>query len=132
MATWGETHGLTIGPHTSNILSEIILVCVDSKLSSKWDYVRNIDDYICFVDSYDNGQLFISELITELKKYNLRLNYRKTKIEELPLPIEDSWITKVLSFSLLSNFNAMKYTDVKRFIDYVLYLLKENNTTQVY
>ena len=28
----GETHGLLIGPHTSNLLSEIILTVVDKQL----------------------------------------------------------------------------------------------------
>lgn len=31
----GETHGLLIGPHTSNILSEIILCAIDKELSKK-------------------------------------------------------------------------------------------------
>ncbi|MCI7343537.1 MAG: RNA-directed DNA polymerase, partial [Fusobacterium necrophorum] len=39
----GETHGLLIGPHTSNILSEIILCAIDEDLSKKYDsYIRNI------------------------------------------------------------------------------------------
>ena len=43
----GETHGLPIGSHTSNILSEIILTVIDKRLQ-KWDYIRNIDDYECY------------------------------------------------------------------------------------
>ena len=49
-STNGETHGLLIGPHTSNILSEIILCRIDEELSKKWDYVRNIDDFSCYVN----------------------------------------------------------------------------------
>lgn len=41
----GETHGLLIGPHVSNLLSEIILTVVDRKLYDNGHrYVRNIDD----------------------------------------------------------------------------------------
>ncbi|RIY18499.1 hypothetical protein CJI56_07825, partial [Gardnerella vaginalis] len=48
----GETHGLLIGPHTSNILSEIILCAIDENLSKKYmSYIRNIDDYICYVNT---------------------------------------------------------------------------------
>ena len=44
----GETHGLLIGPHASNLISEIILTCVDKKLiDNGWQYIRNIDDYTC-------------------------------------------------------------------------------------
>lgn len=50
-STNGETHGLLIGPHTSNILSEIILCRIDQSLSAKWDYVRNIDDFSCYVNT---------------------------------------------------------------------------------
>lgn len=34
----GETHGLLIGPHTSNLLSEIILCKIDEELCKRWGY----------------------------------------------------------------------------------------------
>ncbi|EAJ2422676.1 RNA-directed DNA polymerase, partial [Campylobacter coli] len=37
---YGETHGILIGPHSSNLISEIILVAVDYKLSKKYKYIR--------------------------------------------------------------------------------------------
>ena len=43
---YGETHGLIIGPHTSNVLSEIVLTEVDKRMMELgYEYVRNIDDY---------------------------------------------------------------------------------------
>ena len=39
-----ETHGVLIGTHTSNILSEIILTSVDAQLADKYSYIRFIDD----------------------------------------------------------------------------------------
>lgn len=54
--TNGETHGILIGPHASNVLSEIILVCIDNELLEKgWKYIRNIDDYTCYVNSYEDA-----------------------------------------------------------------------------
>ncbi len=45
-----ETHGLLIGPHASNLLSEIILCKVDDELYKKgWKFLRYIDDYKCYV-----------------------------------------------------------------------------------
>lgn len=37
-----ETHGILIGPHTSNVLSEIILCVIDKNLSSKYRYTLRI------------------------------------------------------------------------------------------
>lgn len=64
----GETHGLLIGPHVSNLLSEIILVKIDKILYDKgWRYIRNIDDYTCYVSTYEDGQLFLTELSEQLR-----------------------------------------------------------------
>ena len=73
-----ETHGLLIGPHVSNLLAEIILTCVDSKLQH-WSYVRAIDDYTCYVDSHEDGQRFLTELGAALREYDLSLNHKKLK-----------------------------------------------------
>ena len=74
----GETHGLLIGPHVSNLLSEIILVKIDKILYDKgWRYIRNIDDYTCYVSTYEDGQLFLTELSEQLKAYDLTLNHKK-------------------------------------------------------
>ncbi len=65
----GETHGFIIGPHASNLLSEIILTKIDQIMYEKgWRYVRNIDDYTCYVPTYVDGitlkQYLISHLFT--------------------------------------------------------------------
>ena len=55
----GQTHGLLIGPHASNLLAETILCAVDAELSPRFKYIRNIDDYACYVSSYDEAQDFL-------------------------------------------------------------------------
>ena len=58
----GETHGLLIGPFASNLLSEVILTVVDKKMYDKgYRYYRNIDDYECYVESYENAQCFLAQ-----------------------------------------------------------------------
>jgi len=85
----GETHGFFIGPHTSNLLSEIILVCIDHELIEQgYKFIRRVDDYSCYVDSYENGQQFLSELNKHLHSYDLLLNHKKTEILELPTTSE--------------------------------------------
>ncbi|MCX0405461.1 RNA-directed DNA polymerase, partial [Clostridium perfringens] len=85
----GETHGLIIGPHTSNLLSEIILCSIDKKLN-KWDYIRNIDDFTCYVETYDKAQRFLVELSEQLREFDLVLNHKKTEIIELPVGAMDT------------------------------------------
>lgn len=59
--TNGETHGLLVGPHASNLLSELILTRIDKTLFDEgYRFVRHIDDYLCYVDSESLG-LFHSQ-----------------------------------------------------------------------
>lgn len=88
----GETHGLLIGPHASNLLSEIILTVVDKKLYDKgYRYARNIDDYDCYVNSHDEAQRFLRDLEEALREFDLPLNHKKTKVIELPIRVEKNW-----------------------------------------
>ncbi len=92
----GETHGLLIGPHASNLLSEIILTCVDKKLyDAGYKYTRNIDDYECYVDSYEKAQIFLRDLEEALRGFDLPLNHKKTKIKQLPIALVENWIHKL-------------------------------------
>lgn len=126
----GETHGILIGPHTSNILSEIILCAIDENLSKKYDsYIRNIDDYICYVNTKDDAERFIIDLCRELKKYDLSLNHKKTEIKELPICVGETWIYKIKY--QLATFKKLKdyvdYHDIQAFMDFIIKLVPENN-----
>lgn len=69
-----------IGPHASNLLSELILTVVDKNLYDKdWRYIRNIDDYTCYVESMEDGQKFLLELGSELRQFDLTLNFKKNR-----------------------------------------------------
>ena len=103
-----ETHGLLIGPHVSNLISEIILTTVDECLK-EWKYVRYIDDYKCYVTSYEEGERFIASLSKELGCYGLSLNYKKTKIEKLPEGEIEIWVNK-MKRAKLSWLTANSYT----------------------
>ena len=95
---YNETCGLLVGPHTSNILSEIILTTVDAILSKKYDFVRHIDDYTCYVSSEDDAEKFLLDLSEELKKFELSLNVKKTIIARLPLSSNTNWTNVIKSF----------------------------------
>lgn len=125
----GETHGLLIGPHTSNILSEIILCAIDKELSKKYDsYIRNIDDYICYVDTKEEADNFIIDLNRELRKYDLLMNHKKTEIYELPICVVETWIHKIqnhmVTFQKFKNY--IDYREIQAFIDFIIKLVSEN------
>ena len=124
----GETHGLLIGPHVSNLLSEIILVNVDKVLYDKgFKFIRNIDDYTFYAETYEKCQEFLIQLSSSLRDYDLTLNYKKTKILELPRATSEQWIRKINAFNTFEFKPTLNYKDVQTYLDLSLDLMKGNN-----
>ena len=122
----GETHGLLIGPHASNLLSEIVLTVVDRQLYDKgYRYIRNIDDYDCYVGSYDEAQRFLLDLEETLREFDLTLNHKKTKIIELPVSIEKDWKHQLSDLPRIGGSGMVEYPQVNTFIDTALRLATE-------
>lgn len=132
---YGETMGIFIGPHSSNLISEIILVAVDRDLQDlrkkqdkdPYRYIRYIDDYTCYVDSKDEAEEFVINLAKCLKKYNLSLNHKKTKISELPLMYEEEWINQLKVFKMDEHRGRIKYPSIVAFLDKSIALIKQND-----
>ena len=120
----GETHGLLIGPHASNLLAETILVAVDSKLVQMgWKYVRHIDDYACYVRSRDEAEQFVRSLAAELRKFDLSLNHKKTVIEGLPVPLEKEWKRQLRLHPLIAPYGKAGYLEVSAYVDLAVSLM---------
>lgn len=125
----GETHGLLIGPHASNLLSEIILTAIDKQLNDKgYRYVRNIDDYICYVEKYEDAQRFLTVLTNELRQFDLTLNFKKTEIRELPIASVDIWVRKLRSINMVQSKGILDFNAVSRYLDCAIELMKVNKT----
>ena len=125
-----ETHGILIGPHTSNVLSEIILCVIDKNLSSKYRcYIRNIDDYICYTDTKEEAERFLIDLNRELREFDLLMNHKKTEIAELPIAFVESWIHKIQNRTSLfqKHKDYVDYKEIQAYIDYTVKLVTENN-----
>ena len=122
----GETHGFLIGPHASNLLSEIILTVVDHQLSPKWEYIRNIDDYTCYVDSYAEAQQFLTDLSAQLRSFDLPLNHKKTKIEELPVASTKHWVRQLNAFDFSTTYGKVDYKRAQAYLDAAVGLMEEN------
>lgn len=127
-STNGETHGILIGPHTSNILSEIILCRIDSTLSNRWEYVRNIDDYSCYVNSKDEADMFLIELNSALREYGLSLNHKKTQIQELPVAAIEQWTHQIQDKTVyLEKFHPyVDYREAQAVLDFCIELMSKN------
>lgn len=119
-----ETNGIAIGPATSNILSEIILGKVDSRLASRFDFHRFIDDYTCYCNTEEEAQEFIRRLSRELAEFKLSLNGGKTRIEPLPRTASESWITDIRHH--LPEADAVASHGVRSFMDYSIRLAAEH------
>jgi hypothetical protein len=126
---YGETHGLLIGPHASNLLSEIILTVVDYNLyqKGKYSYIRHVDDYICYVDTYEEGQKFIVDLSEELRKFDLVINHGKTSISELPLAAIDDWVRQINAIKRKTKNEMMDFIEVRAYLDNVIEIMHNNN-----
>ena len=126
----GETHGLMIGPHASNLLSEIILTVVDYNLFQKgWDsFIRYIDDYSCYVESYNDGQRFISDLSDELRNFDLTINYSKNSISKLPIASTKHWKRQINAIKRKNKNEIMNYTEIQAYLDNVIEIMNNNDT----
>lgn len=109
------------------MLSELILTKIDFELTKKWGYIRNIDDYVCYTNTYEEAEMFIGEVSKQLKVYELALNYKKTKICELPVCSEDIWIQEINSLCCYNKSTTMNYNDIKNYFDLIIGMFKRND-----
>jgi len=132
-----ETNGLLIGPHTSNLLSEIILCCIDQDLAPNYNYIRNIDDYTCYVGSDEEAERFLLDLNTSLKKYELTLNAKKTEIVKLPISSVSDWLRTLNCYHIGNDYTEDKkvvfhFNRLKAYLDLVINLANSTNNQSVY
>ena len=111
----GETHGLMIGPGTSSIMAELVLQRIDSLLRKKYEFVRYIDDYTAYFNSFEEAEQFIRDLDDYLSQYRLLLNTRKTEIINLESGVSGDWISRVLS---RMPKRSSRSSELARFIQY--------------
>ena len=125
-----ETNGVLIGPHSSNLISEIVLVAVDFEMERKgYRYTRYIDDYTCYVATYNDAEQFFIDLASELKKFELSLNHKKSEILTLPFALSETWLRKLNAFHFpeiktKDDKHVLKISELRSFLDLTLDLMK--------
>ena len=121
----GETHGLLIGPHASNVVSELLLTKIDAALFRQgFRFVRHIDDYDCYVDNRPDAEKFVLKLQEELSKYRLTLNQKKTEIIQLPIALSTDWV-RLLKIHAPEDSTLLGYSEVSSFLEYATSLLPD-------
>lgn len=134
---YGETNGLHIGPHTSNLLAEVVLCRIDKELVKLgYKYIRNIDDYECYVNSEDEAEEFLLDLSRILKTYELDVNTRKVKIQKLPLPLDTDWVRALNEFykgddKTCDGMEIFKYRRLRTYLDIVITLVRNTGNYAV-
>src|SRR5665213_2713343 len=84
------SQGIPIGNDLSFLLAEIVLAAVDKTLKVEKDRCyRWFDDYEYSCSTEGEALAFREQLETELAKFRLRLNPRKTEILRLPSPSQE-------------------------------------------
>jgi hypothetical protein len=126
-----ETSGLPIGPASSSIAVEIILAAVDRKLRDQFLFVRYVDDYTALCDTHAEAQEFIRLLGKELSQYRLTLNLSKTSIVELPEPLQEKWVSALMSAlpPLLQDDGQLSYMSTREAFNFLDYAVRLNNDT---
>lgn len=142
-----ETTGILIGPHSSNLISEILLTRIDKELFEKgYIFVRSIDDYTCYAVSKEEGEKFIFDLNSLLTEYKLKINDGKTDDKTLPQYYEDNWINRLNvekpvpsvflnkkklkdgRFKIVRKGNGLiTYKQLRQYLDLVVSLLEEKS-----
>ena len=119
-----ETNGISIGPGTSNIISEAILARVDDELRAYFTYYRYLDDYTAYCGSYEEAERFVFNLSKELAKYKLTLNVGKTAINALPAALTNDWVIELQNS--LPKQTPVTAFDAVNFLDKVVEVAKHN------
>ncbi len=116
-----QTNGLLIGPHSSNIIAEIILTKIDAELQAKGHkkLKRHIDDYTFYADTFDQAEKFIKDLGMCLRGFEMSLNDKKTRILPLPRPSTENWIQRLNSF-VFPKDEEIRFSIVRSFLDLAL------------
>jgi len=124
----GQTVGIPIGPDTSLVVAEVVLCAVDKELVSSIPTIRGLrymDDFELYYADPTAAEHGLALLQETLLEYELRLNPRKTTVEQAPLGIEPEWVHVFRNFSFSSK-QRTQAKDLIRYFDALTKYLREN------
>lgn len=96
----GQTVGISIGPDTSWLISEVLLGRVDAALQRQHPKVaqhavRWVDDMVFYAESQGLAEDVLGHYEEELGKFELSLNPLKTNVQPGIKPYQDEWLVRL-------------------------------------
>ena len=127
-----QTSGTPIGPDTSLLIAELVLSATDQEFVSRLGQVsgfRSMDDYeLCFA-SRAEAEEALAALEEVLSHYEFSPNPAKTRIVDLPQPIQARWVGELSTYRFRRG-QVAQGTDILRFFDRAFLASKETLTSQ--
>ncbi|TWB87337.1 MULTISPECIES: RNA-directed DNA polymerase [unclassified Synechococcus] len=130
----GQTVGIPIGPDTSLVLAEILMQACDKELINTIPGLRGhryIDDYELGFRSRTEADEAFHRLESILAKYGLALNPRKTKVINLPAPLDSTWVAQLRRHPLDSAKARSQLTELIDYFTLAFYLAEIHSSQPV-
>lgn len=124
----GQTSGIPIGPDTSLILAELVLSSFDDLLVKrlhKQKMFRYVDDFEIGCKSYSEAEEVLAIIQETLTEFELLVNLPKTRILELPVPLNSPWVSILRHFNFRNTLGGEK-ADLTLYFDTAMRLSIEN------
>jgi len=115
-----QTIGIPISPDTSFIIAETVLTAFDKLLVSKYTALRGfryIDDMEFGFGTYREAQEALAQVRDILREFELSTNDTKTRIIELPVPLDETWVAELRGFAFRTNKTKYLQSDIATFFD---------------
>ncbi len=96
-----QTLGIPVGPVTSDLISELVGTSLDIELSTRrpgLKGLRYVDDYYLYFATRSEAEAALADLHSVANHFAVEINPLKTKISELPEPIQPSWKSELRSY----------------------------------
>lgn len=129
----GQTIGIPVGPDSSLLIAEILLGVADRAAAKRLRGIRGfryIDDYELSFATLSAAEAGILELQNALSDYELALNPAKTRILELPQPLDLTWAAELRTYAIRSR-RVSQATDLVDFFSKAFELAQEHSRDSV-
>jgi hypothetical protein len=100
-----QTLGVPVGPVTSDLISELLGTSIDVELSllrPALKGLRYVDDYYRYFATRAEAEAALADLHRVANHFAVEINPLKTKISELPEPIQPTWKSELRSHVIRS------------------------------
>jgi len=107
------------------VIAEMIAVAVDRELVARLGYrpegFRYVDDYCLFVNSREEAERILGELVKALNTFELQINPSKTRVVEVKRLVDESWTYRIREMAISENIKQQR-EDIHKFFENLLSL----------